>query len=68
MISFKEYVKQTRNVEVPEHEISGAWFAEQGIPMVVRCSCCEMTMASPSAWIDDEGYTFCSSCADIDEE
>ena len=27
-----------------------------------------MTMASPSAWMDDEGYTYCSDCADIKEE
>ena len=68
MISFTDYIRQTRKIEVPEGTISGSWFAEQGILMVVRCSCCEMTMASPSAWIDDEGYTYCGSCADVDAE
>ena len=68
MISFKDYVKQSRGVEVPEGNISGEWFMQHSVPMVVRCSCCEMTMVSPSAWIDEEGYTYCSTCAGIDGE
>lgn len=68
MISFKQYVEQKLDVKMPEGIISGAWFADNRIPMVVRCCCCDMTMASPSAWIDDQGYTYCSSCADIEEE
>ena len=46
----------------------GDWFSKHGYPMVVRCACCEMTMAIPSAWIDDEGYTYCSDCAGVNEE
>lgn len=68
MVSFRDYIKQRWDLQMPEGEISGAWFSDNGIPMVVRCSCCDMTMASPSAWIDDEGYTYCGTCADIDEE
>ena len=68
MISFRQYVEQKRNVKMPEGIISGAWFAENGFPMIVACTCCGMTMASPSAWIDDEGYTYCSDCADVEEE
>jgi len=67
MKNFYQYMEE-RGIEVPEHEISGAWFSKHGFPMVVRCSCCDMTMALPSAWIDDEGYTFCGSCADVEEE
>ena len=67
MKSFFEYVKET-GIEVPEKTIPGSWFREHGYPMVVRCACCEMTMAIPSAWIDDEGYTYCSDCADTEEE
>lgn len=68
MISFREYLKKN-DIELPETPtISGGWFAKHGIPMVVRCTCCEMTMAAPSAWIDDEGYTYCSDCAKIEEE
>ena len=68
MLNFNDYVKQNMGVEVPESVISGAWFKENHIPMVVQCCCCGMTMASPSAWMDDEGYTYCSDCADIKEE
>ena len=68
MISFREYVETHMNVKMPEGCISGAWFSENGLPMVVRCSCCDMTMASPSAWIDDEGYTYCGDCADVSED
>ena len=68
MISFRQYIETRMNIKMPEGNISGAWFSENGLPMVVRCSCCDMTMASPSAWINDEGYTFCSTCADVEEE
>lgn len=68
MLSFNDYVRQNMGVEVPKSVISGAWFTENHIPMVVQCCCCGMTMASPSAWMDDEGYTYCSDCADIEEE
>lgn len=68
MISFKQYVEQKRNLTMPKGNISGTWFAENGFPMIVACSCCGMTMASPSAWIDDDGYTYCSDCAGIEEE
>lgn len=68
MISFSEYVKKELNVEMPHGNIPGSWFHDNGIPMIVRCCCCDMTMASPSAWIDEEGYTYCSDCADIEEE
>ena len=68
MISFSEYVKKELNVEMPQGSISGDWFYDNGIPMIVRCCCCDMTMASPSAWIDEEGYTYCADCADIEEE
>ena len=67
MKNFIQYVKD-RGIEVPEGNISGEWFSKHCYPMVVRCSCCEMTMAIPSAWIDDEGYTYCSDCAGVEEE
>lgn len=65
MKSFFDYVRTELHTSIPEGNIPGSWFSENGIPMVVRCSCCEMTMASPSAWIDDDGYTYCAECADV---
>ena len=67
MKSFTEYVRD-RGIDIPEKEIPGSWFSQHGYPMVVRCACCEMTMAIPSAWIDNDGYTYCSDCAGINEE
>lgn len=68
MKSFSDYIAKKWNLEMPKGNISGAWFVKNGIPMIVRCSCCDMTMASPSAWVDDEGYTYCSDCAGVNEE
>ena len=67
MKTFYEYVRD-RGIEIPDGNISGEWFTKHGYPMVVRCACCEMTMASPSAWIDDDGYVYCSECAGIGED
>ena len=66
MKSFTQYV-QERGIEIPKGNISGDWFNKHGFPMVVRCCCCEMTMALTSAYIDDENYTYCSDCAGEDE-
>ena len=68
MKSFKDYVEKRFNIKMPEGNISGEWFMKSSLPMIVKCSCCEMTMASPSAWVDYEEYTYCSDCADIREE
>ena len=64
MKNFIQYVKD-HGIEVPEKNIPGEWFSKHGYPMVVRCCCCEMTMAIPSAFIDDDGYTYCTDCANI---
>ena len=68
MVSFAEYVKQSKGIEMPHGEIPSSWFYKNGFPMVVRCCCCDMTMASPSAWIDEEGYTYCGTCCEIEEK
>ena len=67
MRSFTDYIKQEMELEMPKGNVPGEWFAKNRIPMVVRCRCCEMTMASPSAWIDEDGYTYCAECADFVE-
>ena len=68
MRNFTDYIKQEMGLEMPKGTVPGSWFYDNCIPMVVRCCCCDMTMASPSAWVDDEGYTYCASCADVEEE
>ena len=67
MISFREYVETKLNTKMPDGDIPGSWFYELGLPVVVRCSCCEMSMAIPSAWLDEEGYVYCRECAEVSD-
>ena len=62
MKPFVKWLKENRNIEMPKGDVNAIWFYEHNLPMVVECKCCEMTMALPSAFIDDEGYTYCSDC------
>ena len=64
MKSFEEYIREKYGIVMPSGTISGAWFAENGIPMVVACTCCGMTMAAPNAMVDEEGHAYCWDCAD----
>lgn len=68
MKSFEQFILDQYGIKMPKGSISGEWFAENGLPMVVSCRCCEMLMASPSAWVDDDGYIYCDNCADVEEE
>jgi hypothetical protein len=43
-------------------QISMATFDELGLPMIVACTACEMTMALPNAVVADNGQVFCSDC------
>ena len=62
----EKYIWEEMGVEMPKGEISGEWFAENDLPMVVQCTECGMTMILPSALIDDEGCCYCAGC--VDEE
>ena len=53
---------------MPKGEINGSWFVENGLPMIVACTCCGMTMAAPSAWIDRKGQCFCGGCIGAEDE
>jgi formylmethanofuran dehydrogenase subunit E len=64
MRTAETYLKEEMNIEMPQGEINGKWFADKGLPMIVECACCGMTMALPSAMIDEEGRIFCSQCAE----
>lgn len=63
MYTFEQWIKKNRNLEMPKGNVPAEWFAEHDLPMVVRCTCCEMTMAAPNAFLDEEGYTYCSDCS-----
>ena len=62
MRTVKQYILEEMGIEMPKGEISGSWFEENNLPMIVQCTCCGMTMALPSAMVDDEGKIFCDSC------
>jgi hypothetical protein len=49
---------------------TGRWFEEKKLPMILSCTCCDMTMCafSDSILIDEDGYVFCRGCADPDQE
>lgn len=48
-----------------EPSISGADFDRAGLPMVVACTGCQMTMtlASPTCRVTRDTHTWCASCA-----
>lgn len=66
MKTFRDYIYTKFGDTLPKDTIPSSWFTKMGYPMVVRCSCCGMTMATPSALVDEHGYTYCSGC--VDEE
>lgn len=64
MKSFIDWYKDASGgLEPPHGNISGEWFVENQLPMIVECTCCGSTMALPAAYIDEDDYTFCSACA-----
>lgn len=64
MKTFRNYIRDEFDLEMPQGDIPGAWFFDNGLPMIVACFCCGTTMASPSALIDRTGQVFCSGCGD----
>ena len=65
MKKFADYLKEDLGIDFPKGDVEGKWFEENHINMIVRCTSCGMTMASPSAMIDDNGDVYCASCADV---
>lgn len=64
MKTVRQFLLDEIGLEMPEGNINGAWFVEHDLPIIVECECCGMTLALPSAMVDDEGYTFCTTCAE----
>ena len=64
MKSIHQFLKDECGIEMPlTGTINGEWFAKNRLPMIVECECCGSTMALPSAFVDDNGYTYCEQCA-----
>lgn len=65
MKTFYQWYKEVSGKDISEQKtFSDEWFAERSLPMIVECTCCESTMALPSAFIDEEDYLYCPTCAD----
>lgn len=68
MKSFKDWYKEVSGKGLPDTQLyNGNWFAKQGLPTVVSCTCCESILLLPEAYLDDEDYIYCPSCAKMDE-
>ena len=63
MRTAKTYILEEKGVEMPKGNIPGSWFAKNSLPIIVRCTCCDTSMALPFAMIDDDGTIYCHSCA-----
>ena len=68
MKTFRDYILDEFNIEMPQGKISGEWFSQNGLPMIVSCTCCGMTMSAPSALIDNTGLIFCTGCGEAFED
>ena len=68
MRTFESYVKEELGIDVPKGNIGGDWFAKNHIPMIVACTSCGMTMASPFALINSDGECFCGDCGRFEYE
>ena len=65
MKTFKEWYKDVAGIE-PDYETAEnklLWLQEREIPMIVSCTCCGSTMLIFNAYVDEEDYTYCPSCA-----
>ena len=63
MVTAREWLKVECELDMPEGNINGAWFAVNNLPMIVECACCGSTMALPFATVDGNGNVYCTSCA-----
>lgn len=66
MKTAERYLSEDLGLDYPKTPVvSGKWFSDNGLPMIVSCTCCGMTMALPNAYINNEGECFCSSCMEL---
>ena len=68
MKKFKEWYKDVTGIE-PDYETAKdklLWCKEEGVPMIVSCTCCESTMIVFNAFVDDEDHVYCPSCAEVE--
>lgn len=68
MKTFKEWYKDVAGIE-PDYETREdrlVWCQERNLPMIVSCTCCGSTMVVFGAFVDEEDYIYCPSCAGVE--
>ena len=68
MKKFKDWYKDVSGKE-PDYENTQdklLWCKGRGLPVVVSCTCCEGTLLIFNAFVDEEDYTYCPSCAGVE--
>ena len=68
MKKFKDWYKDVTGIE-PDYEAAKdklLWCKEEGVPMIVSCTCCGSTMIVFNAFVDDEDHVYCPSCAGVE--
>lgn len=57
-----KYLYEKHNLTMPT-ENTVEWLENHGLPVIVACAECGMTITLPSAMIDKDGTVYCMSCA-----
>lgn len=64
MKTFYQWYKEVSGKDISgQKTFHSKWFVERGLPMVVKCTCCELIMPLPVAFVDERNYLYCSTCA-----
>lgn len=65
LVGYRTGIDLLREVVGEKDSYDGADHAAAGLPMVVACTRCTMTMAGASVLIDAKGFGWCADCAPI---
>ena len=68
MKKFKDWYKDVTGIESNYETAKDKllWCKEEGVPMIVSCTCCESTMIVFNAFVDEEDHVYCPSCAGVE--
>ena len=65
MKTFCKWVREELGLDLTDQkQIGGKWFADHGIPMIVRCTCCSTEINVVNAVIDEDKKCFCRECGE----
>ena len=65
MKTFRKWIKEELGLDLTNQKTtSGSWFAEDGIPMIVTCTCCHDTFYVVSPVMDEDKKCFCRECGE----